>query len=164
MQSFWYVLPGSLFWPDVSPFSFCITRPATDFPKERTTCDTAARKIHMKILLKILGIHAYISRFNREEPETEKWFQTLFFVTSLAIPLLCILCFYLNMLVRLWKGSAATHGPGPMRDKNNACKGKENKVRVTRMVIIVIIVFAICWVPLQVILLIFGSTPLDTWI
>ena len=115
-----------------------------------------------KILLKILGIHAYISRFNREEPETEKWFQTLFFVTSLAIPLLCILCFYLNMLVRLWKGSAATHGPGPMRDKNNACKGKENKVRVTRMVIIVIIVFAICWVPLQVILLIFGSTPLDT--
>ena len=38
-----------------------------------------------------------------------------------------------------------------MRDKNNACKGKENKVRVTRMVIIVIIVFAICWVPLQVI-------------
>ena len=56
------------------------------------------------------------------------------------------------MLVRLWKGSAATHGPGPMRDKNNACKGKENKVRVTRMVIIVIIVFAICWVPLQVIL------------
>ena len=94
------------------------------------------------------------SRFNREHPEKnhEKWFQTLFFVTSLAIPLLCILCFYLNMLVRLWKGSAATHGPGPMRDKNNACKGKENKVRVTRMVIIVIIVFAICWVPLQVIL------------
>ena len=93
------------------------------------------------------------SRFNREHPEKnhEKWFQTLFFVTSLAIPLLCILCFYLNMLVRLWKGSAATHGPGPMRDKNNACKGKENKVRVTRMVIIVIIVFAICWVPLQVI-------------
>ena len=55
MQSFWYVLPGSLFWPDVSPFSFCITRPATDFPKERTTCDTAARKIHVKILLKYLA-------------------------------------------------------------------------------------------------------------
>lgn len=66
--------------------------------------------------------------------------------------MIAITWLYLNMLHRLWKGSAATHGPGPMRDKN-ACKGKENKLRVTRMIIVVIIVFAVCWLPLQVVLL-----------
>lgn len=56
------------------------------------------------------------------------------------------------MLLRLWKGSAATHGPGPQRDKNSS-KGIENKVRVTRMICIVIVVFAVCWLPLQLVLL-----------
>ncbi len=56
------------------------------------------------------------------------------------------------MLIRLWRGSAATHGPGPMRDKNNT-RGIENKVRITRMIIIVIVVFAVCWLPLQIVLL-----------
>ena len=31
--------------------------------------------------------------------------------------------------------------------------GKENKVRVTRMIIIVIVIFAVCWLPLQLFLL-----------
>ena len=34
-----------------------------------------------------------------------------------------------------------------------AFKGKENKVRVTRMIIIVIVVFAVCWLPLQLLIL-----------
>ncbi len=72
-----------------------------------------------------------------------KIYQGLFFTTSMAIPLLAISYLYLNMLVRLWRGSAATHGPGPMRDKNNSCKGKENKLRVTRMIVVVIIVFMV---------------------
>lgn len=70
----------------------------------------------------------------------------------MVLPLLAILSFYFNMLIRLWKGSAATHGPGPMRDKNTT-KGIENKVRVTRMIIIVIVVFVVCWLPLQLVLL-----------
>ena len=72
------------------------------------------------------------------------------FVTMLALPLLTILWLYMNMLLRLWRGSAATHGPGPARDTRNKCKGKENKMRVTRMIIVVIIAFALCWTPLQV--------------
>jgi hypothetical protein len=92
-----------------------------------------------------------ICSFDRENAN-EKLYQTIFFTTSLIIPLLTITWLYLNMLLRLWRGSAATHGPGPMRDKN-ACKGKENKVRVTRMIVVVIIVFAVCWLPLQLVLL-----------
>ncbi len=59
------------------------------------------------------------------------------------MPLLAISWLYMNMLVRLWRGSAATRGPGPVRDKINSCKGKENKLRVTRMIVVVIIVFMV---------------------
>jgi hypothetical protein len=38
--------------------------------------------------------------------------QVVVFVTMLAMPLLTILWLYMNMLLRLWRGSAATHGPG----------------------------------------------------
>jgi hypothetical protein len=48
------------------------------------------------------------------------------------------------------KNVTITSAPGPARDTRNKCKGKENKMRVTRMIIVVIIVFAICWTPLQV--------------
>jgi len=96
------------------------------------------------------GVRRLKCTFDRQE-YSERLFYSLFFTSSLALPLMAILCFYLNMLIRLWRGSAATHGPGPMRDKN--CKGKENKVRVTRMIIIVIAIFAVCWFPTQLILL-----------
>ena len=51
-------------------------------------------------------------------------FQTLFFVTSLAVPLLAIMWLYMNMLLRLWRGSAAAHGPGPARDRANRGRGQ----------------------------------------
>ena len=76
--------------------------------------------------------------------------QGMFFATSLAVPLLAILWLYMNMLLRLWRGSAATHGPGPSRDKNNKSKGRENRKKATRTVVIIIVAFAICWTPLQV--------------
>ena len=57
------------------------------------------------------------------------------------------------MLLRLWKGSAAlSQGPGPTRDARNSGKNQENKKRVTRMIVAVIIVFAVCWTPLQIVL------------
>ena len=75
-------------------------------------------------------------------------------LTSLVIPLIAILALYVNMLVRLWRGSAAmSHGPGPSRDIRNFGKNQENKKRVTRMIIVVIIVFAICWTPLHIVLI-----------
>ena len=83
----------------------------------------------------------------------EKIYQSVFMTTSLVLPLIAIVVLYINMLIRLWRGSAATHGPGPARDVRNSCKGKENKRRVTRMIVVVIIVFAMCWTPLQLVLL-----------
>ena len=85
------------------------------------------------------------------EGVNQKAYQMGFMLTSLALPLMTILWLYMNMLLRLWRGSAATHGPGPARDTNN--RGKENKRRVTRMIVVVIIVFTICWSPLQFVLI-----------
>lgn len=95
-----------------------------------------------------------ICTFDRDH-YSEQLYQTLFFTTSLAIPLLAIMWLYMNMLLRLWRGSAAAHGTGPARDRSSAhgARGQENKKRVTRMVVVVIIAFAICWTPLQVVLL-----------
>ena len=66
---------------------------------------------------------------------------------------MAILALYANMLIRLWKGSAAlSQGPGPTRDSRNSGKGQENKKRVTRMIVAVIIVFTVCWTPLHIVL------------
>ena len=83
----------------------------------------------------------------------QKYFQSIVILTSLLIPLFAILALYVNMLLRLWKGSAAlSQGPGPTRDARNSGKNQENKKRVTRMIIAVIIVFTVCWTPLQIVL------------
>ena len=46
----------------------------------------------------------------------------------------------------LFTGTAANNGPGPLRDRN-AHRGEHNKKRVTRLIIIVIVVFTLCWLP-----------------
>ncbi len=103
------------------------------------------------------GEERIICSFNSDEND-KRLYQSLFFATSLAVPLAAILWLYMNMLVRLWRGAAAlAQGRGPARDASNnvyvgggGARGQENKRRVTRMVVIVIIAFAICWTPLQV--------------
>ena len=58
----------------------------------------------------------------------EKYYHIIMLLTSLVIPLIAILALYANMLVRLWKGSAAlSQGPGPSRDSRNSGKNQENK-------------------------------------
>ena len=92
----------------------------------------------------------------------EKYYHIIMLLTSLVIPLIAILALYANMLMRLWKGSAAlSQGPGPSRDSRNSGKNQENKKRVTRMIIAVIIVFAVCWTPLQVILVLKAFAKYD---
>lgn len=68
--------------------------------------------------------------------------QIFFFLTSYAIPLALICGLYLVMLMRLWKGVA----PGG----HVSAESKRGKKRVTRLVVIVVAVFAICWFPIQV--------------
>ncbi|XP_055642026.1 allatostatin-A receptor isoform X2 [Toxorhynchites rutilus septentrionalis] len=70
-------------------------------------------------------------------------FHVSFFLSSYVIPLMLISILYMGMLVRLWKGA-----PGG-RASDESRRGKK---RVTRMVVVVVFVFAMCWCPIQVIL------------
>lgn len=65
-------------------------------------------------------------------------------LTSYAIPLTIICLLYFGMLFRLWKSVSST---GASRQ---SLRGKK---RVTRMVVVVVGVFAVCWLPIQTVLL-----------
>ncbi|XP_065217996.1 allatostatin-A receptor-like [Planococcus citri] len=82
---------------------------------------------------------------SRPDGYSQPVYQIFFFLTSYAIPLALICGLYLFMLMRLWKGVA----PGG----HVSAESKRGKKRVTRMVVIVVTVFAICWFPIQIILL-----------
>lgn len=68
--------------------------------------------------------------------------QITFFATSYVIPLALICGLYLCMLMRLWRGVA----PGG----HCSAESRRGKKRVTRMVVVVVAIFAICWCPIQV--------------
>ncbi|XP_076293120.1 allatostatin A receptor 1 [Lasioglossum baleicum] len=67
-------------------------------------------------------------------------FQVSFFLMSYLLPLLLICFFYICMLVRLWRRSRVT------------AESRRGRRRVTRLVLVVVGVFAFCWCPIQVIL------------
>ncbi|CAB3375347.1 Hypothetical predicted protein [Cloeon dipterum] len=71
-------------------------------------------------------------------------FQISFFVTSYVLPLALICGLYLGILLRLWRGVA----PGG----RVSAESRRGKRRVTRMVVVVVATFAICWCPIQLIL------------
>ncbi|ODM99727.1 Allatostatin-A receptor [Orchesella cincta] len=71
-------------------------------------------------------------------------FQISFMLTSYAIPLTIICLLYFGMLFRLWKSVSSA---GASRQ---SLRGKK---RVTRMVVVVVGVFAVCWLPIQTVLL-----------
>ncbi|XP_014611886.1 PREDICTED: allatostatin-A receptor-like isoform X1 [Polistes canadensis] len=68
------------------------------------------------------------------------FFQLSFFLTSYLLPLTLICVFYVCMLVRLWRGARVS------------AESRRGRRRVTRLVLVVVGVFAICWCPIQVIL------------
>ncbi|XP_033323956.1 allatostatin A receptor 1 [Megalopta genalis] len=68
------------------------------------------------------------------------FFQTSFFLTSYLLPLMLICYFYICMLVRLWRRSRVS------------AESRRGRRRVTRLVLVVVGVFAVCWCPIQVIL------------
>ncbi|XP_059491080.1 allatostatin-A receptor-like [Neocloeon triangulifer] len=78
--------------------------------------------------------------------EEYQWaaFQISFFVTSYVLPLALICGLYLCILLRLWRGVA----PGG----RVSAESRRGKKRVTRMVVVVVATFAICWCPIQIIL------------
>ncbi|XP_017474834.1 PREDICTED: allatostatin-A receptor-like [Rhagoletis zephyria] len=79
--------------------------------------------------------------------EEEGWnwvaFQISFFLSSYLAPLTLICFLYVGMLARLWRSS-----PGC----KPSAESRKGKRRVTRMVVIVVFAFVICWLPIHVIL------------
>ncbi|KAL6254678.1 allatostatin-A receptor-like [Pogonomyrmex barbatus] len=67
-------------------------------------------------------------------------FQMSFFLTSYVLPLVLICIFYMSMLVKLWRGARIS------------AESRRGRRRVTRLVFVVVGVFAACWCPIQVIL------------
>ncbi|XP_014678604.1 PREDICTED: allatostatin-A receptor-like, partial [Priapulus caudatus] len=70
-------------------------------------------------------------------------FHICFFVLSYFIPLTATCGLYVFMLKRLWYGST----PGG----NISSESLRSKKRVTRMVVVVVVIFALCWLPIQII-------------
>ncbi|KAF0766407.1 allatostatin-A receptor-like [Aphis craccivora] len=75
-------------------------------------------------------------------PQSVYTFPIFFFLTSYAIPLAIICILYVLMLMRLWKGV----NPGGQPPSAESRRGKK---RVTRMVVVVVAIFAFCWFPIQ---------------
>lgn len=65
-------------------------------------------------------------------------FQLTFFLSSYVVPLTLICGLYVCMLLRLWRGSRVS------------AESRRGRKRVTRLVLVVVGVFAFCWCPIQV--------------
>ena len=88
-----------------------------------------------------------------DNPQQGKVFYACFLTFGYAVPLSVVCCLYGLMLKRLLYGVV----PGG----NQSQESIRAKKRVTRMVIIVVIIFAVCWLPIQIILVLqkFGVYP-----
>ena len=86
-------------------------------------------------------------------PDKLKSSIAVFFAFSYVIPLLAVCILYSSMLHRLLYGNT----PSGKQSKESL----HSKKRVTHMVVMVVIVFALCWLPINIILMIqyFGSYP-----
>ncbi|CAO1408718.1 unnamed protein product [Diamesa serratosioi] len=70
-------------------------------------------------------------------------FQISFFLSSYVVPLALISILYMGMLLRLWKAV-----PG----SKVSAESRRGKKRVTRLVVVVVLGFSICWLPIQIVL------------
>ncbi|RWS08322.1 allatostatin-A receptor-like protein [Dinothrombium tinctorium] len=81
-------------------------------------------------------------------------FQLCFFISSYVVPLALAFILYMLMLKRLWFGVVPG---GQMSTESVRCKK-----RVTRLVVVVVVIFAVCWMPIQVVLVLksFNAYPM----
>ncbi|XP_076458672.1 allatostatin-A receptor-like [Babylonia areolata] len=104
------------------------------YDENRTTCTNMAHMFH---------------------PKRGRIFFSCFLTFGYVVPLGVVCCLYGLMLKRLLYGVV----PGG----NQSQESIRAKKRVTRMVIIVVIIFAVCWLPIQIILVMqrFNAYPDD---
>ena len=91
-----------------------------------------------------------------EDPSQGRLLYGCFFAFGYVIPLALVSILYGAMIKRLLYG-VAPRG-------NQSSESMRSKRRVTRMVVIVVLIFAICWLPIQVIFMFinFGTYPDST--
>ncbi|KAL6424641.1 hypothetical protein ACFW04_009968 [Cataglyphis niger] len=75
-------------------------------------------------------------------------YQVSFFLMSYVLPLVLICIFYMSVLIKLWRSARVS------------AESRRGRRRVTRLVFVVVGVFAACWCPIQVILV---SKSLDVF-
>lgn len=92
-----------------------------------------------------LGPDQYTCRFLTDQ-FNPLHFQIIFFITSYLFPLILIFCLYFSLLNKLWFGTKP-HG------HKESLKMLESKKKVTWLVAGIVIVFALCWCPIQVMLI-----------
>ena len=83
---------------------------------------------------------------NLDHPKVRKLFYASFFVFGYLLPLSLICVLYGFMLKRLLYGVV----PGG----SQRAESIRSKKRVTRMVVIVVVIFALCWLPIQIIFMV----------
>lgn len=90
------------------------------------------------------------------DPKQGKLFYGCFFAFCYVIPLTLVVVLYGAMLKRL------LHGVVPRGSQSG--EGHRSKRRVTRMVVVVVVMFALAWLPFQVIFMVqfFGTYPTST--
>lgn len=97
------------------------------------------------LLVKYHQMHHYCVHYchpNHSVHQSLSPSQIGFITTMYFVPLMVIVVLYLMILNRLWYGVV----PGGSRSAESV-RGKK---RVTRMVVIVVVTFIVCWFPVQV--------------
>ncbi|GFR25890.1 allatostatin-A receptor [Trichonephila clavata] len=103
-----------------------------------------ALQSHGQIYYTYQNIEYSVCMFLSTEGYNYAAYQICFFLSSYIIPLGLIFILYVLMLKRLWFGVA----PGG----RISAESLKSKKRVTRMVVIVVVIFAVCWCPIQIVL------------
>lgn len=103
-----------------------------------------ALESHGLVSYTINGVEYSMCIFLSGEGYNYAAFQICFLLSSYIVPLSLIFVLYMLMLKRLWFGVA----PGGRM----SAESLKSKKRVTRMVVIVVVIFAVCWCPIQIVL------------
>ncbi|KAL3877071.1 hypothetical protein ACJMK2_034828 [Sinanodonta woodiana] len=97
---------------------------------------------------------ACVNNASLEDPHVMKTVSTCFFVFGYVLPLALVCLLYGLMLKRLLYGIV----PGG----SQRAESIRSKKRVTKMIVIVVVIFALCWLPIQIIFILQAFGPYST--